>query len=180
MSSDKKYLWQIGFPPPPLERHSQTKHNIVEEYVRQYVLTLMAQANIPELNLSLIDGFCGGGCYQTEDGDIADGSPLLMMRAVREARALLNLDRRILRSINVHYSFIDILPDTTKHLEHWLDAKRQENSIDLIDYDRTKVITNDFLRELPSIIETVKNERWVNTPFLFSISIATKIFRCQK
>jgi len=159
MASDDKYLWQIGSPPPLLERHSQTKHNIVEEYVRQYVLTLMAQANIPELRLSLIDGFCGGGCYQTEEGDLADGSPLLMMRAVREARALLNLDRRTLRNINVHYSFIDILPDTTKYLRHWLDARLQENAIDQSDYGQVEIITNDFLQALPNIVYKIQQRK---------------------
>ena len=159
MSSDDKYFWKVGSPPPLLERHSQTKHSIVEEYVRQYVLTLMAQANIPELRLSLIDGFCGGGCYETAEGGLTDGSPLLMMRAVREARALLNLDRRTLRNINVHYSFIDILPDTTKYLQYWLDAKHQENAIDLVDYDQTEVITNDFLRELPNIIHKIQQRK---------------------
>lgn len=159
MSSGDKYLWQIGSPPPTLDRHSHTKHNIVEEYVRRYVLKLMAQANIPELRLSLIDGFCGGGCYQTEDGGLTDGSPLLMMRAVREARMLLNQDRRIPRNINVEYSFVDILPDTTSHLRHWLDAKRQENAIDLIDYSKAEIITNSFSLELPNIIGKIQQRK---------------------
>lgn len=159
MASDDKYLWQIGFPPPVLGRHSQTKHTIVEEYVRRYVLKLMAQANIPDLHLSLIDGFCGGGCYQTEEGGLADGSPLLMMRAVREARMLLNQDRRVPRNINVEYSFVDVLPDTTAYLRYWLDAKRQENAIDLADYDKTKVITNSFLQELPNIVQKIKQRK---------------------
>lgn len=159
MSSDNKYLWQIGSPPPILDRHSQTKHNIVEEYVKRYVLTLMAPAYIPELRLSIIDGFCGGGCYQTEEGGIADGSPLLMMQAVREARMYLNQERRIPRNINVEYSFVDILPDTTKHLQHWLDAKRDANTIDLIDHRQTEVITNDFLQSLPYLVKKVQQRK---------------------
>lgn len=157
--SDDKYRWQIGSPPPVLDRHSQTKHAIVEEYVRRYVLTLMAPANIPELRLSIIDGFCGGGCYQTEDGRLADGSPLLMMRAVREARMLLNQDRRIPRNINVEYSFVDISPDTTRYLQHWLDAKRDDNAIDLVDYRQTEVVTNDFLQSLPSLVQKVQQRK---------------------
>ena len=157
--SDDKYFWQVGSPPPLLDRHSQTKHSIVEEYVRRYVLTLMAPAHIPELRLSIIDGFCGGGCYQTEDGGLADGSPLLMMRAVREARMLLNQERRIPRNVNVEYSFVDILPDTTRHLQHWLDAKREENAIDLIDYSQTEVITNDFLQSLPYLVQKVQRRK---------------------
>jgi three-Cys-motif partner protein len=140
----------------------------------------MAQANIPELRLTLVDGFCGGGCYQTEEGDLTDGSPLLMMRAVRDARALLNLDRRIPRKINVHYEFIDILPDTTKHLRHWLDARRQENAIDLSDYEQAQVINKDFLQDLPNIINKVKQRKMGNTSFLFLTNIAIKIYLCRK
>lgn len=159
MSSDNKYLWQIGSPPPILDRHSQTKHDIVEEYVRRYILTLMAPAHIPELRLSIIDGFCGGGCYQTEEGEIADGSPLLMMQAVREARIYLNQERRIPRNVNVEYSFVDILPDTTKHLQHHLDAKRDSNAIDLIDHRQAEVITNDFLQSLPYLVQKVQQRK---------------------
>lgn len=159
MALDDKYLWQVGSPPPFLDWHSQIKHSIVEDYVRRYVMTLMAQANIPELRLSLIDGFCGGGCYQTEEGGLADGSPLLMMRAVREARMLLNQNRRTPRNINVEYSFVDILTDTTKHLQHWLDVKRQENVIDLTDYSNAKVFTNNFFSELPNIVRKIQQRK---------------------
>jgi three-Cys-motif partner protein len=157
--SDNKYLWKVGSPPPFLDRHSRTKHSIVEEYVKQYVLTLMAPAHIPELRLSIIDGFCGGGCYQSEDGGLTDGSPLLMMRAVREARALLNQERRIPRNINVEYSFVDILPDTAAHLRYWLDAKRDENAIDLVDYKQTEIINNDFLQSLPYLVQKVQRRK---------------------
>jgi three-Cys-motif partner protein len=122
-------------------------------------MTLMAQVNIPELRLSLIDGFCGGGCYQTEDGGLADGSPLLMMRAVREARMLLNQDRRIPRNINVEYSFVDILPDTTDYLKYWLNAKCQENVIDPVDFRKTTITTNNFFSELPNILHKVKQRK---------------------
>lgn len=159
MSSDDKYFWQIGSPPPPLDRHSQTKHDIVEEYVRRYVLKLMAQANIPELRLSLIDGFSGGGCYKTEEGGFADGSPLLMMRAVREARIWLNQGRRVPRNINVEYTFVDILHETTNYLRYWLNARHQENAIDLIDFNKTEVITNDFLKELPKILRKIQQRK---------------------
>lgn len=160
MASDDKYHWKIGFRPPLLDRHSQTKHDIVEDYVRRYVLKLMAPANIPELRLTLIDGFCGGGCYETEEGGITDGSPLLMMRAVREARAILNQTRRIQRRINVEYIFVDHLQDTTDHLRYWIDAKRQEDAIEHIDVQQARVANNDFFAELPSIISRVQQRKY--------------------
>lgn len=160
MASDDKYFWRVGFPPPLLDRHSRTKHDIVEDYVRRYVLKLMAPANIPELRLTLIDGFCGGGCYQTEEGGLTDGSPLLMMRAVHEARLYLNQTRRIPRKIDVEYIFIDHLPDTTDYLKYWINAKREESAIEHIDYKQTKVLTNNFFTELPSIINRIQQRKY--------------------
>ncbi len=157
--ADEKYNWQIGSPPPLIGRHSQTKHAIVEEYVRQYILTLMAPAHIPELRLSIIDGFCGGGCYQTENGGLADGSPILMMQAVREARIYLNRDRRIPRHVNVDYYFVDILADTTSYLRYWLNAKLSDNAIELEDYQKTEIITSNFLSQLPLLIQKVKQRK---------------------
>lgn len=156
MAIDEKYQWRIGMPPPALDRHSQTKHNIIEEYVRRYILRLMSQATIPSFQLTLVDGFCGGGSYQSEDGDLVDGSPLLLLRAVREARAFLNIDRRTPRDIDVHYEFVDIIPDTTSHLNFWIGAKLQENAIDLIDHQHIKISTNSFSLQLPSIIQDIK------------------------
>lgn len=151
-----KYYWRIGHPPPVLDRHSATKHKIVEEYVRRYILTLMAQATIPTLQLTLVDGFSGGGSYLTEEGGVTDGSPLLMMRAVREARAFLNIDRNIPRHVNVDYTFIDVLPDTTAYLKHWLAARREEGAITQEDFLRAKVTTGSFLNELPRVTQEIK------------------------
>jgi three-Cys-motif partner protein len=157
--SDDKYLWRIGCPPPILDRHSEVKHKIVEGYVRRYIMTLMSQATIPALHLSLIDGFSGGGCYQHENGGLVDGSPVLMMRAVHEARALLNLGRRTPREVNADYHFIDLLPDTTAYLKFWLDAKRQEGILVDHDYRRTQITTGDFLAALPRVIKQIQEKR---------------------
>lgn len=154
--SDDKYFWRIGSPPPLLDKHSETKHRIVEEYVRRYIQTVMAPAHIPALQLTLVDGFSGGGNYITENGGLADGSPLLMMRAVREARAMLNLNRRVPRQINVDYSFIDKLPDTTDYLRYWLNGKLDEGSLDLDDHQRAEITTGDYLNELPALIQKIK------------------------
>lgn len=157
--SDDKYFWQIGAPPPPLDRHSEVKHKIVEGYIRRYILTLMSQATIPELHLSLIDGFSGGGCYLHESGNVVDGSPILMMRAVHEARVELNLTRRVPREVIVDYHFNDILPDTSAYLKYWLNAKRQEGIAAEDDFRRAKISTGDFLAALPGIVKEIQTRR---------------------
>jgi three-Cys-motif partner protein len=120
MVKKDKYFWRIGSAPPLLDHHSLVKHKIVESYVYKYILTLMSNAVIPKLQLTLVDGFSGGGAYLAEDGSgTVDGSPLLMMRAVRQARAVLNNGRNQPRDISVDYVFIDIDRDTTGFLSHW-------------------------------------------------------------
>ncbi|GAB6044102.1 three-Cys-motif partner protein TcmP [Endothiovibrio diazotrophicus] len=156
---DPKYIWRIGTPPPGLDRHTEIKHQIIEEYVRRYILTLMSCATIPVFQLSLVDGFCGGGCYVRENGEIADGSPILMIRAANEARAILNLGRRTPRQVNVDYHFIDINQDTTDYLRFWIDGKRESNNIQEPDYRSTNIVTNDFTKELPTLIRRIKSKK---------------------
>lgn len=158
---ENKYLWRIGSPPPILEQHSAVKHRIIENYVRNYVQTLMSQAHIPKLQLTLVDGFSGGGCYQAEDTkELVDGSPLLMMRAVREARAVLNLGRNKPREISVNYDFIDIQSETIDYLNYWLNGRFEERAIDLVDKQRTSVRCADFLTELPRIRSEIKQRKF--------------------
>jgi three-Cys-motif partner protein len=160
MKKADKYLWRIGSPPPRLDQHSAVKHRIIESYVRDYISTLMAPAHIPRLQLTLVDGFSGGGAYLDEDGQgLVDGSPALMLRAVREARMSLNLGREKLRDLSVDFEFIDIIPDTTKHLEHWIRGRADEGLIDQTDLARTRVRCGKFLNELPRLIADVKRRK---------------------
>lgn len=157
MAKKKKYLWEIGSPPPILEQHSAVKHRIIESYVRNYVRTVMAQATIPRLQLTLVDGFSGGGCYLAEDGSgFVDGSPLLMMRAVREARALLNIGRNTPREVRVNYELIDIEPKTIEYLNYWLKARNSDGALDQEDVRRIDIRCADFLKELPRIKAAIK------------------------
>jgi three-Cys-motif partner protein len=89
MKKADKYLWRIGSPPPRLDQHSAVKHRIIESYVRDYISTLMAPAHIPRLQLTLVDGFSGGGAYLDEAGQgLVDGSPALILRAVQRREGL--------------------------------------------------------------------------------------------
>ena len=54
---------------------------------------------------------------------------------------------------------VDILPDTTSHLRHWLDAKLDENAIDSVDHGKTEILTKDFLQSLPYLIQKIQNRK---------------------
>src|SRR5437016_5461354 len=84
--SDEHHKWRIGELPPEIRPHSLAKHRVIQNYLLRYVGVLTSNLKIPELRLTLVDGFAGGGVYrdwQTNEG--RDGSPLLMLNAMREA-----------------------------------------------------------------------------------------------
>ncbi|WP_199807264.1 MULTISPECIES: three-Cys-motif partner protein TcmP [unclassified Methylobacterium] len=60
------------------------KHRTFADYTRRYNEILCQKPQKPELRLTIVDGFCGGGAYRFEDGVVA-GSPLILLRGVREA-----------------------------------------------------------------------------------------------
>jgi len=104
----KKYIWGPGEPLPILDEHSETKHLIVSEYIKRYITTLMSDARIDRLEFTLVDAFAGGGAYSSAlSNQIVDGSPIHMLKAVKEAEALLNIDRKKPRKVNAEYHFVE-------------------------------------------------------------------------
>lgn len=154
--SKKKYEWKIGCPPPAIDKHSQTKHAILEEYVRRYIYRLTSNASIPKVSLSIIDGFSGGGEYISEDGINVDGSPILMMKAVREARFKININRNIPREVSVQYSFIDQSESAIEYLKRHVDQQFQENLIDKTDYKQISYHAKPFFEVLPNIKHRIR------------------------
>lgn len=159
--SGDKYQWQIGSAPPVLDQHSAVKHSIIEGYVSRYIETVMSRANIPKLTLTLVDGFAGGGEYLREDGTgSADGTPLLMLRAVYEARAKLNLGRTITeREVDAEFFFVEKSRDSAKYLSQHLDKRRAEGRIADSDYRRAQLLNSGFRDELMRIVARIKARR---------------------
>lgn len=107
----KGYPWDINNP-PRLERHSFAKHRIIQRYLIRYIKVLCINPKIENLNISLVDGFSGGGIYVNEHSELSEGSPLIMLRAVRQAEAEINLyrdEQGLNRKLKVSpiYYFID-------------------------------------------------------------------------
>ncbi|MBK8256432.1 MAG: three-Cys-motif partner protein TcmP [Polyangiaceae bacterium] len=86
------YDWSNG--PAEIEAHSLAKHTILREYIERYVTILMKGGGIPEQRITLIDGFAGGGEYVVKGlgGAIHDGSPPILINAVRTATAKLDAE----------------------------------------------------------------------------------------
>lgn len=119
-----KYDWQVGSPPPRIDPHSLVKHQLVRDYIARYIQVLMSNYLIEKLTLSIVDGFAGGGEYLSEDGaQLHDGSPLIALKTVQEAEALLNLGRDKPRKVDAKFYFIEKLASNFGYLSSLLGAR---------------------------------------------------------
>lgn len=55
---DEKYRWDWAAQSfPTIDPHSKIKHQIIDEYIQTYIDVLMRNQLMPELGLSIVDGF---------------------------------------------------------------------------------------------------------------------------
>lgn len=83
----------------------------------------MANAKMPRLRLTLVDGFAGGGLYSDGQGT-APGSPLIMLKTAAEAEAYLNTSRiQTPREVDAQYHFVEVNPSSYEYLKYTLNAE---------------------------------------------------------
>jgi len=71
----------LGGPLPRLFRHSEVKHALLRDYLVDYFLTLVSSPHQDRIQITVVDGFCGGGRYLNEAGVSAPGSPIVILEA---------------------------------------------------------------------------------------------------
>ena len=119
MAKRKKYVWKLGEPPPTIDEHSLAKLDIVEQYVGIYIDRVTRAFGQTLLNLTIVDGFCGGGLYRDGTGFV-DGSPLRLLKAVEDAERELAGDRRKGFVVRADFVFVDENPDHVAFLRDLL------------------------------------------------------------
>lgn len=119
------YDWVWGSPPPLLKRHSEVKHALLRNYLVEYFLTLVPMPQQDKIQLTIVDGFCGGGLYVNEAGQDVPGSPIVILEAIREAEALVNVrqDRRKPILIDVELICIDESAHALDYLRRILEER---------------------------------------------------------
>lgn len=151
---EEKYTWdwraQIF---PTIDPHSKVKHLIIQEYLQAYVQVLMRNALIPELRLSVVDGFCGGGQYSDVDGGAHFGSPIITLNAVREAEAIINVKRTQSRTVRTQNFFVDVKQANIDCLRAVLTAQGLGHRIDRDVF----LQRSDFNDSLPLITKRIKD-----------------------
>jgi three-Cys-motif partner protein len=93
-SAHKRFFWKSWQDGqlPPLEDHSEKKLDLLYDYLVLYLqIVLKSTAGKEVQDITLIDGFAGGGIYQ--GGKF--GSPITILKAVEAAEFLINQGREV-------------------------------------------------------------------------------------
>lgn len=151
MPQKKGYDWSDLSTPPPLDRHSAIKHEIMCDYLSRYVSVFTKNPTIDRFRINLIDGFAGGGRYTSSNSsEIAPGSPILLLRSIKEAEAKINASRLKPFKIEAHYYFVEIDEGAVRHLKYALRENGFDNEVNV------NVLQNDFQSALPSIAKDIQ------------------------
>lgn len=130
---------------PILRDHSQAKHEILSEYIQRYLSIVCQPRKVDKFNLTVIDGFAGGGIYKANK----KGSPLVIINAVEKASANINKDREKKVLICPHYYFVESDPMNFQSLSSVLDESE-------VNYNEVFPIFGDFNRHVSQIIAFIK------------------------
>lgn len=131
---------------PTLRDHSEAKHEILSEYINRYLSIVCQSRKVEKFNITLIDGFSGGGIYR----DNKKGSPLIMIDAVTEAIYQINLNREKHVQICPHYFFVERDPQNYDSLLRALASYQADRSV-------ISPINGDFNAHLTSIADHIKS-----------------------
>lgn len=110
-----EFTWKVGSDPPPIDAHSIAKLDLIDQYLEAYFPVVASRWGQERLNITLVDGFSGGGVYLS-DGEYKHGSPFVLVNAVERAKKQLNKKRSKPIEINARFYFVDKNADTLDFL----------------------------------------------------------------
>ena len=156
------YGWNQSGQLPTIGAHSLAKHEIFERYIGIYIDKLTHTWSQERLNLTIVDGFCGGGSYKLGD-TIIDGSPLRLLAAVDSAQAALAIARAKGFHINIDFHFVD---EKKAHLECLRDLLVQRGFGHRIGAD-VHLTHKTFEEAYPEIRDSIKAKGRANRSLFF-------------
>ncbi|MBD8546033.1 three-Cys-motif partner protein TcmP [Sphingomonas sp. CFBP 8760] len=151
MAQGKGYDWIVGGDLPELGRHSAVKHEIFDAYIGAYIRTLTKSHLVRELNLTIVDGFCGGGRYMM-DGAEVDGSPLRMLASVERAQVEVVAARARGVEIKAEFVFVDA---NRNHIDFLRDLLERQGHGGRIGRD-IHIVTSKFEDAADGVISRIQ------------------------
>ena len=156
MSKGSKYIWLPGEPLPILDDHSKKKHEILKNYLREYLKIRIQSPHITDFPLVLVDGFSGGGSY-TYEGNIVTGSPLIMMDTVKETEKEINALRemnKIRNKVKIHAEYYFV--ESNKKVYNCLSETLNQKSYNPSEYH---LINGTFADNVQNIVQGIQKRK---------------------
>ncbi|MGE4545979.1 MAG: three-Cys-motif partner protein TcmP [Pedobacter sp.] len=153
----KEYEWEDG---SIIEDHSLAKHEALREYLIRFVKALSPNPMQEKINLDIVDGFSGGGIYNTSSGNLHLGSPLIILESLKEAEAACTAYRKDMHKVKDFQVigdkyFIDSCKYAIQSLNQTLDSYGYRSRID----QDIHVIQNTFHDALPILLKKLNQKR---------------------
>ncbi|WP_284165695.1 three-Cys-motif partner protein TcmP [Frigidibacter sp. SD6-1] len=143
------FIWGPDGSLPRIEEHTKRKLDVLKNYLDVYFDTVVRNPAQDRLNITLVDGFSGGGAYSDGNGTRA-GSPLVLLNAVEEASVRLNEGRAKPLEINARFIFVD------DEREHVAALKRELRGRGYKENDpQISVLEGKFVEHLPTIMAEI-------------------------
>lgn len=147
----KPYDWSNG--PAELQAHSLTKLKVLREYIISYCLARTVIPSMEKIKLTLIDGFAGGGSYE-HNGERVDGSPLVCLKAIKEAEFLINEKRDKPIKLDVNFIFIEKNKSAFQFLEYTLNNSEYQSQLN----QNIHIIHGTFQDNIDALIQRVNQK----------------------
>ncbi len=157
-----KYDWKLGRRPPILGEHSLAKHEIFEHYVKVYIDRVTRTPSQTMLNLTIVDGFCGGGLYRLGSTEV-DGSPLRLLKAVEAVDEALGAARAKGFDLRVDFFFID---EKRHHIDFLNDLLRKRGYGPRLGRD-IFVRQAPFQEALPDVVAHIRSKGTAHRSLFF-------------
>ena len=130
VKSQDAFSWKDGRT-PLCPVHSRIKLEILRDYLMAYFPTISQNKRMDYVNIELIDAFAGGGVLiDVETKTPINGSPKVMIGAVRDSEAAIAAKKTKPFSINARFHFADADRDAHLRLKGDLIDSRYRDDID--------------------------------------------------
>lgn len=145
----KNFIWGPDGVLPHIEEHTKRKLDVLKNYLDVYFDTVVRNPAQDCLNITLVDGFSGGGAY-SDGAETRAGSPLVLLNAVEEAAVRLNEGREKPLDINARFIFVDDEPEHVAALRRELLGRGYA-----ADDPRITIFEGTFVDHLPTIMQQI-------------------------
>lgn len=145
----KNFIWGPDGRLPHIEDHTKRKLEVLKSYLDIYFDTVVRNPAQDRLNITLVDGFSGGGAY-ADGAETRSGSPFVLLSAVEQAAVRLNERREKPLKINARFIFVD------DEFEHVAALRRELKSRGYAEDDpRITIYHGTFVDHLPAILQKI-------------------------